>query len=174
MPTLTTVRSSIVRPRAGKNLGWLLLSVLIATPVAAHTIKVSGDVAALFHIEPNHNPQAGKPSLAWFALTRKGGQLIPFQQCNCQLAVYPEPHKKGAPPLMKLTLKPVSANKYQGIPGADITFPQAGIYELELSGTPQAGASFKPFALTYEVTVQPGTQPSNSSERQEMEMHHHH
>jgi len=39
--------------------------------VSAHTVKISGDVAALFHIEPEHNPRAG--SLTWFALTRKGG-----------------------------------------------------------------------------------------------------
>jgi len=47
---------------------------------------------------------------------------------------------------MKPTLK--QYQQYQGIPGADITFPRAGIYELKLSGTPKAG--FKPFALTYE------------------------
>lgn len=137
------------------NIGLLLLSALIATPVAAHTVKVSGDVAALFHVEPDHNPKAGHPSLAWFALTRKGGQVIPLQQCNCKLAVYPEPHKEGSQPLIQPTLKSVSADQHKGIPGADITFPKAGIYELELSGTPKAGASFRPFQLTYEVTVQP-------------------
>jgi len=42
---------------------------------------------------------------------------------------------------MKPTLKPVSAQQYQGIPGADITFPRAGIYELKLSGTPKAEVS---------------------------------
>lgn len=140
----------------GKNLGWLL-STLIATPVAGHTVKVAGDVAATFHVEPNHNVIAGKPSLAWFALTRRGGQPIPLAQCNCQLAVYPEPYKEGSQPLMKPNLKPVSIQQYQGIPGADITFPQAGIYQLELSGRPKARASFQPFVLRYEVTVQPGT-----------------
>lgn len=170
------------RLKLEKNLGWLLPSTLIATPVVAHTVKVSGDVAVLFHVEPNHNPQAGKPSLAWFALTRKGGQLLPFQQCNCQLVVYPQPDQEGSKPLMQASLKPLSVDKYQGIPGANITFPQAGIYELELRGTPKAGASFKPFTLTDEVTVQPGeasdspppeNQPSNSSEMDEMEHQHH-
>ena len=138
------------------NLGLLVFLGLLSAPVLAHTTKVSGDVAALFHINPNHNPKAGRPSLAWFALTRRGGKQIPFEQCNCQLAVYPEPHQEGSQPLMRPKLHPVSADQYQGIPGADIVFPRAGLYELELSGTPKNGASFKPFELSYEVTVQPG------------------
>jgi hypothetical protein len=85
----------------GKNLALLLLSALIAAPVAAHTVKVSGDVAATFHLEPNHNPKAGQRSQAWFALTRRGGQIVPLSQCNCQLAVYPNPRPQNAQPLMR-------------------------------------------------------------------------
>lgn len=141
------------RLNLGKNLGLLLLSALIATPVAAHTVRVSGDVAATFHIEPNHNPKAGQPSQAWFTLTRRGGQLIPLSQCNCQLAVYSEPHKQGSSPLMKPTLRAISAEQYKGIPGANIVFPKPGTYELELTGTAKNGANFKPFTLSYTVDV---------------------
>ena len=137
-----------------KNLGWLLLSLLVATPVAAHTEKVSGDVGGLLHIEPHDNPVAGQSALVWIVLTLKGGQLIPLSQCNCQLAVYPEPHVEGVtPPLLKPQLSAISAEQYQGIPGAKIVFPKAGSYELELSGTPKNGASFKPFELSYTVNV---------------------
>ena len=136
-----------------KNLGLLLLSTLIAAPVAAHTVKVSGDVAATFHIEPNHNPKAGQPSQAWFALTRRGGATIPLSQCNCELEVYPEPHQEGSAPLMKPALKAISTEQYQGIPGADIVFPKAGSYELELSGTAKNGANFQPFTLSFTVDV---------------------
>ena len=156
-----------------RKLAWLVGLGLLVAPVSAHTVKVSRDVAALFHINPNHNPRAGQPSLAWFALTRKGGQQIPFEQCNCKLAVYPEPLQEGSRPLMQPTLKPVSADQYQDIPGAYITFPKAGIYELELSGTPKAGATFRPFAVSYEVTVQPGgSSPSNSEGMGGMDMTH--
>lgn len=140
--------------RLTRNRLGLLLSVLIATPVAAHTVKVSGDVGGLLHIEPYDNPVAGKPALAWIALTKRGGQLIPLAQCNCQLAVYPEPHTEGVtPPLLKPRLRAVSAQQYQGVPGAEIVFPKAGAYELEFSGTPKAGASFRPFQLSYTVNV---------------------
>ena len=136
-----------------KSLGFIVISALIAAPVAAHNVKVSGDVAATFHLEPGHNPKARQPSRAWFALTRRGGAIIPFSQCNCQLAVYPEPHKEGSVPLMKPTLKAISAEQYQGIPGAEIVFPRAGSYELELTGTAKNGANFRPFSLSYTVNV---------------------
>ncbi|MEH1797463.1 MULTISPECIES: hypothetical protein [unclassified Nostoc] len=137
-----------------KNLGWLLLiSVLIATPVNAHTEKVSQDVGGMLHIEPQDNPQAGKTAHAWIILTHRGGRLIPLTQCNCQLAVYPQPHAKTDTPLLKPSLHSVSTKQYKSIPGADIVFPKVGAYDLELSGTPKPGANFKPFLLSYPVTV---------------------
>ena len=145
--------------------------MLVSSPAVAHNIKTSGDVAALFHIEPSHNPKAGEPSRAWFALTKKGGELIPLEQCDCKLAVYPDTDKSGGSekadekkpaPLSQPPLKAISAEKYRGVPGAEIVFPQAGVFTLELSGRPKNGADFEPFTLSYDVTVQAGAaaQPS--------------
>ncbi|KGF72926.1 hypothetical protein DO97_04340 [Neosynechococcus sphagnicola sy1] len=140
--------------RRSKFFGSLLLSLLVVPPVWAHEVEVAGEVAATFHIEPNDQPQAGVPAKAWFALTRRGGQVIPLSQCNCQLAVYPIPHVEGkTPPLMQPLLRALNIGQYQGIPGTLITFPKAGIYELELTGTAKSGVSFKPFTLSFQVTV---------------------
>jgi hypothetical protein len=132
--------------------GWLFL-VLLTAPVNAHTAKVSEDIAATFHIEPNHNPKTGKPALAWFVLTQRGGTLIALTQCRCQLAVYLSDYKKGEVPIMEPTLKPISTASYKDIPGVDIIFSKPGEYALEISGAPKAGAQFKPFKLSYKVTV---------------------
>lgn len=145
----------------GKHTKWLLL-LLVGTlttisPASAHKVQIAKDVGGTIHIEPNDNPQAGKAALTWIALTRKGGQIIPLQQCNCQLAVYSEPRTPGTSPLLQPSLKPVSAEKYKGVPGSDIVFPKPGAYQLELKGTPKAGASFKPFVLNFKVTVASGT-----------------
>ena len=126
---------------------------LNSTSALAHEVEVSGDVAATFHLEPNHNPRAGETAKVWFALTRRGGEIIPLEQCNCKLAVYPQNHKKGDKPLIEPSLKAVSAERYKGIPGADIVFPKTGIYKLKLTGTAKTAANFKPFELTYTVTV---------------------
>jgi hypothetical protein len=149
-------------PNPGRHAQWLLLGLLTATvtnisPVFAHKVQISGDVGGTLHIEPNDNPQAGKAVLTWVALTRKGGQVIPLQQCNCQLAVYAEPRTQGSKPLLQPPLKAMSSEGYRNIPGAEIVFPKPGSYQVELKGTPKAGASFKPFQLNFNVTVAAGT-----------------
>ncbi|MFN6154253.1 MAG: hypothetical protein ACK4YK_06805 [Dolichospermum sp.] len=132
------------------------LIVTTNTQVLAHTVKISADVGATIHIEPNDNPRAGEVTQAWFALTRKGGKVIPLKDCNCQLAIYAEPHAVGEPALLEPPLKPIQAERYQGIPGAEVTFPKPGAYQLQLSGKPVNEGSFKPFELKFVVTVTTG------------------
>lgn len=147
--------------RKQKKLKRLLLvcvaTVITMQPVLAHKVQVAADVGATLHLEPNDNPRAGEPTQAWFALTRKGGQTIPLAQCNCQLAVYAQPYTPGEPALIEPPLQPVTAERFQNIPGAEITFPKPGIYELQFQGKPTKGANFKPFELKFEVTVATGT-----------------
>ncbi|MFM2061690.1 MAG: hypothetical protein RLZZ507_1360 [Cyanobacteriota bacterium] len=140
-----------------KLLPLLLFLSFTSLPVAsAHTVKISGDIGGTIHIEPNDNPRAGEAAQTWFALTRKGGKVLPLKECNCQLAIYAEPHTPGEPALLEPPLKPVDAERYQGIPGAEITFPKPGVYELQLSGKPATDASFRPFELKFQVTVAAG------------------
>jgi hypothetical protein len=130
------------------------LLTVASIPAIAHNVEVSEEVAATFHIEPNHNPQVNQPTTAWFALTRRGGNSIPLSQCNCILRVYRTPRANDAIPLFKPALTPLNVEKYREIPGAKITFPQAGAYELEISGTAK-DQSFSAFKLSYTVNVVP-------------------
>jgi hypothetical protein len=142
-----------------KYLLLLVLSSLIFTTntqVSAHTVKISKDVGGTVHLEPNDNPRAGEVTQAWFALTQKGGKVIPLKDCNCRLAIYAEPHAEGEPALLEPRLKPIQAERYEGIPGAEVTFPKPGAYELQLSGKPVNEGSFKPFELKFPVTVATG------------------
>lgn len=129
-----------------------------ADVIIAHNVKTSGNVAATFHIEPSHNPKAGERSQAWFALTKQGGEVVSLDRCHCSLNVYDRQRNLVLQP----ALESISAEQYQGIPGADITFPKAGIYQLEISGTPKDGQSFNSFALVYDVTVQAGQSSSQA------------
>ncbi|NJR75616.1 MAG: hypothetical protein HC773_22350 [Scytonema sp. CRU_2_7] len=147
----------------------LLLTVLVlfittAYPAIAHKVVTAADVGATLHIEPNDNPRAGESAKTWFALTRKGGKIIPLAKCNCQLVVYAEPHSPGEPPLIEPPLQPVSAERYQGVPGTAITFPRPGAYQLQLSGKPKNGGSFQPFELKFAVTVAAGSAVNNATQ----------
>ncbi|MDB9491090.1 hypothetical protein PN478_11230 [Dolichospermum circinale CS-534/05] len=142
-----------------KYLLLLVLSSLIVaenTQVLAHTVKISADVGGTVHLEPNDSPRAGEVTPAWFLLTRKGGQVIPLKDCHCQLAIYAEPHVTGEPALIQPLLKPIQAERYQGIPAGEFIFPKPGAYQLQLSGTPVTAGSFLPFELKFLVTVARG------------------
>ena len=138
-----------------KALSFIAVSTLVAIPAIAHNVEISNDVAATFHLAPNHNPQVGKPAQAWFALTRRGGQTIPLSECNCALDVYAVPRTEGDLPILEPQLSAIDVEKYKDIPGASIVFPQAGAYELVISGTAKDNASFSAFELSYGVNVRP-------------------
>ncbi len=138
----------------------LLLFFVLLLPNStahAHKVKTTADVGATLHLEPNDNPRAGETTKTWFALTRRGGKVIPLTECNCQLAVYAEPYSKKEPPLLEPSLQPVRAEKYKGIPGSEIIFPRPGAYLLQLSGKPKNEGSFQPFELKFSVTVAAGS-----------------
>lgn len=122
----------------------------------AHNIQVAGDIAGTWHIEPNHQPKAGESARAWVALTRKGGKTLLLSEANCQMVVYSQPRQQSDTPVLQPTVQTINAEKYQGIPGADIVFPKTGLYQLELSCTPKTEGDFKAFQLKYDVTVATG------------------
>lgn len=126
---------------------------LAPSAATAHQVEISGDVGGTIHIEPNDTPRAGESNLTWFALTRRGGNLIPLTSCNCQVVVYSQPHSSGDAPISQPNLFAVSAEGYEGIPGANITFPRAGSYEVVLRGRPIVSGDFAPFELRFSVTV---------------------
>lgn len=140
----------------------LLLSA-IAIPLQAHKVQISETVGGTLHIEPNDTPRSGEAAIAWFALTRQGGQTIPLEACDCSLSIYSEPVRPDQSPILTPPLKAVSAEQYQGIPGAEIVFPQPGAYQLKLTGEPQENANFEPFELTFDVTVATGKTVSQAT-----------
>ncbi|WP_017748229.1 hypothetical protein [Scytonema hofmannii] len=139
------------------NLLLLFVLFLPNSTAHAHKVKTAADVGATLHLEPNDNPRAGETTKTWFALTRRGGKVIPLTECNCQLAVYAEPYSQKEPPLLEPSLQPVRAEKYKGIPGSEIIFPRPGAYLLQLSGKPKNEGSFQPFELKFSVTVAAGS-----------------
>lgn len=141
------------------SLSWNLIGTSIAlvfacVPTAiAHNIQVAGDVAGLWHVEPNHNPQAGRETQAWVALTRRGGEILPFSTVNCQMGVYSQPRQANDQPIFEPNVVAINAEKYRDIPGAKMTFPQPGLYQIQLDCQPQKTGSFSQFKLTHDVTV---------------------
>jgi len=116
----------------------------------AHEVKTSQGVGGTIHIEPNDRPVVGKKSRIWIALTRRGGELIPYSKCNCRLEVRSLTDRN-----IRFTVaNPLSIiERYLGLPSMEVIFPQVGRYELQLSGSPREGADFSPFELTFTTNV---------------------
>ncbi|MGB3493950.1 MAG: hypothetical protein WBA57_14570 [Elainellaceae cyanobacterium] len=131
-------------------------SSLLISPAHAHQTETAADVGATFHFEPNDIPRAGQPNLAWFALTRRGGEPIALDACDCTLAVYDLSAQNPAEALATPPLEPVNAEGYQDIPGAEVNFPAIGAYELVIQGQPTQAGDFQPFEFRFEVTVAQG------------------
>lgn len=136
------------------------LGLLIGLPAQAHKTEVSGDVAGTWHLEPNHSARAGEPARVWVALTQQGGRVIPLEACACNLAVY-RANQKAAAPLMQPALTPMSPERFENVPGAEITFPEVGEYRIVLTGSPTADATFTPFELSYTTVVAAGSASTN-------------
>lgn len=137
-----------------------LLTGLAALPGLAHDVQVAKDVGATLHIEPNDTALAGTPTEVWFALTKAGGTVIPLAACDCSLTLYHRDDTALANP----NLTPVSAEGFNGIPGATVTFPEVGAYELVLEGEPKDDAQFTPFQLSFEITVAGNASSAASTE----------
>lgn len=151
-PRLLSVLPGVALP-AVIVLAVMVPALLNGVMSQAHEVEISGEVGGTIHLEPNDNPKSGQATLTWFALTRRGGQLIPLSECNCTLSVYAQPRRQNGSPIQQPTLSATSAEGQQGIPSANITFPSPGAYELVLQGRPITSGSFTPFELKFSVTV---------------------
>jgi hypothetical protein len=134
---------------------------LIAHPLIAHNIEIAGEVAGLWHIEPNHDPTAGLPSRVWVALSQRGGTPLPLDQLQCQMTIAQtgtKPDQSDRPPIV-LTPKAIAEPGQPSALGAMVTFPSTGAYDLRLACKPQPGSAIAAFAMDYEVTVARSTAP---------------
>ena len=126
-------------------------SVMMATTAAiAHEVRTSQEVGGTIHIEPNDRPVAGKKSTIWVALTKRGGEIIPYGTCNCRMEV-----RSLSDRSIRFTVRNSLAiiERYLGLPSLEVTFPQVGRYELKLSGSAKNGQDFPPFELTFTTNV---------------------
>lgn len=132
------------------NINSSQLEKLPAPVRIAHEVKTSQEVGGTIHIEPNDRPVAGKKSRIWIALTKRGGEIIPYGKCNCQLEVRSLTDRN-----IKFTVaNPLAIiERYLGLPSMEVTFPQVGRYELRLSGSAREGEDFSPFELTFTTNV---------------------
>ena len=127
-----------------------LAMITTATVAIAHEVRTSQEVGGTIHIEPNDRPVVGKKTRIWIALTKRGGEVIAYEKCNCRMEVRSLTDKS-----IKFTVSDSLAilERYLGLSSKEVTFPQVGRYELKLIGLPRNDANFQPFELTFTTNV---------------------
>ncbi|XGV97365.1 MAG: hypothetical protein ACAF41_32180 [Leptolyngbya sp. BL-A-14] len=131
-----------------------IMPLAFALPLLAHQEQTASSVGAMIHLDPNDSPYAGKPTLTWFMLTRKGGSMISPATCNCRITVYNARNQAIARDLPLSTMEIEGHQKGHRAIRTTITFPKAGAYTVVLSGQAK-DKSFAPFEIKFPVTVRP-------------------
>ena len=125
-------------------------ATMTTVAVIAHEVRTSQEVGGTIHIEPSDRPMAGKKTRIWIALTKRGGEVIPYQKCNCRLEVRSLTDRS----IKFMVSNPLAIiERYLGLPSMEVTFPQIGRYELKLSGSSRGDQDFQPFELTFTTNV---------------------
>ncbi len=124
----------------------------------AHEVKVSAEIGGTIHIDPNDRPIAGRKSRVWIALTRRGGEIVPYSSCHCQIEIQSlsDRNLKFSPD-HSFSFLDRFLDQFLGLPSVGVVFPQVGRYELKLSGTAKNGSDFQPFELVFTTNVSRGS-----------------
>lgn len=133
--------------------GLALVLVTSSTQVAiAHEVVSSNGTSALLHTQPADAPVTNlqQTFVLVFNFENKSFDL---KDCDCSLEV-----KKDEKVIEQQPIKPTS----QYVSQNDYTFDEPGNYELAVSGQAKSADSPKPFALEYELRVDPGPKEQQS------------
>lgn len=125
---------------------------LVFSPAAlAHIVAYDGDAVVTLHIEPYDSPVAGVPEKLTFIYGTVPG-TFDAHKCICKLTM-----TKGGRTVVQKTVSPTGS--YYG--ELSYTFKNTGIYELQLAGAPVSASGFKPFNVSYRISV--GGGPSSGA-----------
>ncbi|MBW4472161.1 MAG: hypothetical protein KME45_17410 [Stenomitos rutilans HA7619-LM2] len=131
-----------------------IIPLAFALPLIAHQEQTGASVGVMIHLDPNDSPYASKPTLTWFMLTRRGGNMISPTTCNCRVTVYDGRNQAIARSLPLSTMELEGHQKGHRAIRTTITFPKPGAYTVVLSGQAK-DKSFAPFETKFPVTVRP-------------------
>ncbi|HVO86568.1 MAG TPA: hypothetical protein VMT23_02435 [Candidatus Binatia bacterium] len=117
---------------------------------SAHILATDGNMEVTLHIRPDDDPVAGEPQILVF-LYYDSLDVFNAQQCSCVVTI----QKNGQTLDHQTSTAPTA---YFG--QLPYTFKSQGVYNVYLSGTPIAGASFQPFKVSYYFRVTGNGSPS--------------
>lgn len=131
----------------------MLLSAI--PPVFAHMLKTDGDIGVLMHVDPNDEPVQGEKASFYFEIKDRTGRFT-SAGCDCRLRVF-----SGQKQIADEAAQATGTSPGSGAAAAWFVFPAAGIFRIELAGTP-AKAAFSAFKVSFDLRVERGDSRANA------------
>jgi hypothetical protein len=124
----------------------LVVALAWCAPAQAHVLESDGDVSAVLHVPPDDAPLAGQTVNVGLAFTSNNSGFD-LNNYRVTVRVLRDTKSLSSAPLQT----EAGASRYGT---ANITFPEAGAYRLQVSGQPTAGG--RPFTLRFSVRASAG------------------
>ena len=130
----------------------LILCLFSANQASAHSLKSSGTISALMHINPDDDPVAGQNSEILFLINDKD-KKFQAENCSCTASVIEDDKELFSSSLFK------GKTSYRGIfaPAIPFVFPHKGIYTIKLIGGPKDQSLFQNFSISYKIRIDKDT-----------------
>ncbi len=122
----------------------LALGMALCGQALAHMLKIDRDIGVLMHIDPGDSPVERDKATLFFDIQDRTGRFG-AGQCDCRFRV-----QRDGGQVFEGKLSMQSAQST----AASYSFPEAGMYRVEVSGQPQMGAVFQPFRVAFDVRVE--------------------
>ncbi len=133
----------------------LAFGMALCGQALAHVLKIDRDIGVLMHIDPGDSPVERDKATLFFDIQDRTGRFG-AGQCDCRLRI----QRDGAQ-VFEGKLAVQSAQSA----AASYSFPEAGMYRVEVSGQPQPGAVFQAFTAAFDVRVERGSSGAWTDER---------
>lgn len=151
-------------PLFKKILTFLILFLLLLivgsfnTPVYAHILLTDGSIGAVVHISPDDDPIVGENADFFFEFKDKDNRFLP-QNCDCRYEI-----KNGDQVIASGDLFASATNPSLENASFSLVFPERGIYNISITGTPKNSDEFNQFQLTDSIRIERTTQSNSNTQ----------
>lgn len=128
------------------------------TPVYAHILLTDGSIGAVVHISPDDDPIVGENADFFFEFKDKDNKFQP-QNCDCQYEI-----KSGNRIVASGDLFASATNPSLENASFSLIFPERGIYNLSITGTPKNSGDFNKFKLTDSIRIERTSQSKSTTQ----------
>ncbi|MBI3485917.1 hypothetical protein HY025_03125 [Candidatus Daviesbacteria bacterium] len=129
--------------------------LLLVTSVEAHVLKTDGEIGAVFHTDPDDDPIANQQTGLFFDFKDKENRFS-LAICDCNIIISENGKEIFSQKLQPDLSDNLSANFF-------FKFPEKNVYQIKVTGKPNAQTDFQPFSLSYDIRVDKEADSSNQT-----------